>query len=102
MKRAVCWLVSSWFGCREITRSGGFSIFFRGEGRHFSGSYYQIVEVDPIRGGDDLVLLPDSRNRRQLVLLLTLSIEPSLWVHVRQQSTNFDNKEHSSPECECY
>ena len=38
----------------------------------------EIVEVDPIRGGDGLVLLSDSRDGRQLVLLLTLSIEPSL------------------------
>jgi len=38
----------------------------------------EIIEVDPIRSGDGLVLLPDGRDGRQLVLLLTLSVEPSL------------------------
>jgi len=32
-----------------------------------------------MHSGDGLVLLPDSRDGRQLVLLLTLSVEPSLW-----------------------
>jgi len=56
-------------------------------------SYNQIVKVDPIRGGDGLVLLPDGRDRRQLVLLLTLSIEPSLWVQRRRQSTSLMTKD---------
>jgi len=37
-----------------------------------------MVKVDLVHGGDGLVLLPDSRDGRQLVLLLTLSVEPSL------------------------
>jgi len=38
----------------------------------------EIIEVDPICGGEGLVLLPSGRDGRQLVLLLMLSVEPSL------------------------
>jgi len=43
----------------------------------------EIVEVDLICGGEGLVLLPNGRDGRQLVLLLTLSVEPSL--NVREE-----------------
>ena len=84
MKQVACWLVSSGLECREITGGGGFSIFRGGGGVLFSESYNQIIEVDPIRGGHGLILLSDGRDGRQLVLLLTLSIEPSLWVQGRR------------------
>jgi len=54
------------------------SIFFRRGGRVCSRGDYQIIEVDLIRGGDGLILLPGSRDGRQLILLLMLSIKPSL------------------------
>jgi len=78
MKWVMCGLVSSWLRGREITWSWGFSIFFRRGGRVCSRCNYQIVKVDLIHGGDGLILLPDSRDGRQLVLLLMLSVEPSL------------------------
>jgi len=43
----------------------------------------EVVEVDPVCGGDGLIRLPNSRDGRQLVLLLTISVEPSLWAPVR-------------------
>jgi len=36
--------------------------------------------------GDGLVLLPDDKDRRQLVLLLMLSIKPSLEMQVRYEA----------------
>ena len=72
-------LVSRRFGQREITGEGLGSILFLRRGRVISSQREdEIVEVDPIRSGDGLVLLPDGRDGRQLVLLLTLSVEPSL------------------------
>ena len=71
-------LVSRRFGWREFTGGGEGSILFLGRGRVISPRHKdEIVEVDLIRGGDGLVLLPDGRDGRQLVLLLTLSVEPS-------------------------
>jgi len=84
MKRVTWGLVSRRFGLREITGGGEGSILFLGRGRVISsGCREEIVEIDPIRGGDGLVLLPGGRDRRQLVLLLTLSVEPSL--NVREE-----------------
>jgi len=71
--------VSNRFGQREITGEGLGSILFLRRGRVISSRREdEIIEVDPIRGGNGLVLLPDGRDGRQLVLLLMLSIEPSL------------------------
>ena len=79
MKRVTWGLVSRRFGWREITGGGEGSILFLRRGRVISSRREdEIVEVDPIRGGDGLVLLPGGRNGRQLVLLLALSVEPSL------------------------
>jgi len=79
MKQVVHWLVSRRFRRREITGGRGISIFFREGGSLCSGCKDQIKEIDLIRGGNGLVPLPASRNGRQLVLLLMLSVEPSLW-----------------------
>jgi len=80
MKWVTCGLVSSWLGVREITGGWSGSIFFFGRGWVISfWRENEIVEVDLVRGGDGLILLSDGRDRRQLVLLLMLSIEPSLW-----------------------
>ena len=77
-------LVSRRFGWREITGGGEGSILFLGRRRVISSRRVdEIIEVDPVRGGEGLVLLPDGRDRRQLVLLLTLSVEPSL--NVREE-----------------
>ena len=78
-------LVSRRFGRREITGGGEGSILFLGKRRVISSRRVdEIVEVDPIRDVDGLVLLPGGRDGRQLVLLLMLSVEPSL--NVREKS----------------
>jgi len=77
------------------------SIFFFGRGRVLSSRCKdEIFEIDPVHGGDGLVLLPSGRDGRQLVLLLTLSVEPSLWAQgaclgaqVRRQSTSMRTKD---------
>jgi len=77
----MCGLVRSWSRVRKITGGRlGCSIFFFWWRRILSSRREdEIVEVDPVRDGNGLVLLPDGRDGRQLVLLLTLSVEPSLW-----------------------
>jgi len=60
-----------------------FAIFFRGRGALLPGGKDKVIEVDPVRGGDGLVRLPNGRDGRQLVLLLMLSVKPSLWAQVR-------------------
>jgi len=84
MKQVTWGLVSRRLGWREITGGEGGSILFLRRGRVISSRRVdEIVEVDPVRGGEGLVLLPDGRDGRQLVLLLTLSVEPSL--NVREE-----------------
>jgi len=58
--------------------------FWKG-GALLLGGKDEVVEVDLVRGRDGLVQLPNGRDGRQLVLLLTLSIKSSLWVQVRQR-----------------
>jgi len=61
-----------------------FSIFFGRGGVLLPRGKDEIIEVDPVHGGNGLIRLPSGRNGRQLVLLLMLSIKPSLWAQVRQ------------------
>ena len=58
--------------------------FWRG-GALSLGGKDKVVEVDLVRGRDGLIQLPNGRDGRQLVLLLTLSIKSSLWAQVRQR-----------------
>ena len=53
-------------------------MFFRRGGVLLPGGKDEVVEVDPVHGGDGLIQLPNGRDGRQLVFLLTLSVEPSL------------------------
>ena len=46
----------------------------------------EFCEIYSMHCGDGLVLLSGGRDRRQLVLLLMLSIKSSLWMQVRRQS----------------
>jgi len=86
MKWVTWGLVSSRLGRREITGGWLGSILFSGRGRVISSwCKDEIVEGDLVRGGDGLILLPDGRDGRQLCLLLTLSVEPSL-VSTREPS----------------
>jgi len=79
MKWVTWGLVSNRLRRREITGGLlGSILFLRRERVISSRRVDEIIEIDPIRSGDGLVLLPDSRDGRQLVLLLTLSVEPSL------------------------
>jgi len=78
MKQMVNWSTRSWFGHRKISRSGRFSFFSRRGGILFTGLSEVVREVYPMCGGDGLILLLGGRDRRQLVLLLMLSVEPSL------------------------
>jgi len=64
--------------CREFT------IFIGRGGTLLPGGEDEVVKVDLVRGGEGLVQLPNGRDRRQLVFLLTLSVKPSLWTQVRQ------------------
>jgi len=77
------------------------SIFFFERGRVLSSRRKdEIVEIDLVCGGDGLIPPPSGMDGRQLVLLLTLSVEPSLWAQgaclraqVRRQSTSTRTKD---------
>jgi len=57
-------------------------MFFRRGGVLLPRGKDKVIEVDLVRDGDGLVQL---LNGRQLVLLLTLSVKPSLWAQVRRR-----------------
>ena len=60
-------------------------MFFRRGGVLLPRGKDKVIEVDLVRDGDGLVQLLNGRDGRQLVLLLTLSVKPSLWAQVRRR-----------------